>query len=855
MIDAKIGQSEYKTSPDIKMASVLDFFSESFDNYFSRLKLSFSYEAKSLPENFLKKFEKIDKKYIAKLIAQLAKIFIFKLVEKKDYRNPRLMFLNFLLQDFKKMLAVSSVEKELRYIHSIHCFIVNLIHFDQPEILEHLFEFDFFRKYIKELSGHYFSPFLSEKNMFLHALCRDSVQVVKLFQKAGWKISVEDVKIVIEHHAEKSVKLLLDTNTFSDSEKRSFIRHAITKSNLTIPELIEQGSVKKCFAGFGYSLMNANPFPQSPEKFLFHSMVSFYRFNLDLTKIDAAGQLLKECVINFFKTQNSSFKIDQNEVGVNIDEGKASFRVYGSQLAPLRGPDDMREVAACYGKDASRSIETERLYALKKLEIARNLVAGKYDQAYLKKNNLPFPDCKAPKNFKYRFKDLLYIVSQELGKDIEIKREHFQSARTDGFGRLIAGRTKIIFNRYAAGYPFIEAMFNIHSPDVLQTETGYCLLHKGRVITEVSINPISQDLKDMDLSFLSNHLSPEEVEEVKVRNKAIFSLDSNELLQDKQSLRILLYRMLKQAKLFRPQKTSAQEAVCVWLGLIYAYHRLPEDDFFRAISFYVVNEIDLATIKSVYADFLAELSLHSLLGGVLCLHGQQSLEEMQEVEELHRKIFDMDSKVPHDSPALFYNKIAQLLSLTGQLTPMKRITGSALEIWLGTVNIFHKLQLLIPKEIQLDLANILLSRFVRQKLFLHLFHPETLSPAAKTYVEKSKENPGIKHLLRKFKLDDTVAPSEEKLEPIVLSDIECVDAFLQQDLVPHDVVDKQGRDLRTWATQAGRSDIIAHLEEKNSPITKLKLSVHASVTFKYLEWGLPPPEAVQPQRKFQATSP
>ena len=104
---------QLNTSTDIKTTSVLDFFNESFDNYFRKLKLSFVYTdlEQIFKSQILKEFVNIDKKYMAQLISQLAKIWIFKLVAKKDHRNLKLMQLDALLKDLKNELTVSALRR------------------------------------------------------------------------------------------------------------------------------------------------------------------------------------------------------------------------------------------------------------------------------------------------------------------------------------------------------------------------------------------------------------------------------------------------------------------------------------------------------------------------------------------------------------------------------------------------------------------------------------------------------------------------------------------------------------------------------------------------------------------------
>jgi hypothetical protein len=869
MIGEKMKWAEPKIPSDIKTPSVLNFLSEGIENYFSKLKFSFYYENLNtigMPPELIEQLKKIDQKYIVLLIAELAKISIFKLFEKKSYRNSRLMVLSALLKDLSIEFSVSS-EKKLQNTYSLHCFIFSLIHFDQPEILAHLFKFDFFRAYIKELKPALFNPDFDAENMFVHALCRNSIQVIKIFQEAGWKASVEDVKMAISYHAEKSIEYLLGTNTYDRKEKIIFVTFAISKSNLIIPELIEPGANKKFFLNYGFNLIgSSNPWKEEREKYLFYGMLALYRFNLDIAKTDEAGQSLEECVRQFvtehsefkkFANEHPEFKMNAEDVSTTLNYAKTSYRIYASQLAPgMRGSDEQKELLAFYQKTEKFDFEKERQYALTKAEIAKKLACRGYDQDYLKKNNLPFPNYAPPKNFKYKVKDLLWIVCKELGQYIGNKDS--PSARSIQKLNKSTG-TPVCFNRYAPGFHFIEAMLNIDDEsDIIQTETGYGVLHKKKIISEVTINPANQDLKDADFSFLKSDLSPEALEEVKIKNKAIFELDSKELRKDQKPLTRLLHDMLKKARLFQPipdpqieasrqMVLTAQAMLIRWLALIYNYHHLSSDDYYQALSFFIIQGIPPESLKSLIPDAFYKASLHYLRSGFMCLHGQQSLEEMKEIEELNREIFDMDSEIANSQPELFYGKIAEFLALTGQLTPIPRLTGSALEIWLAAVHIHHRLNLIIIKKIQLDLFDILVSKSIAKKLFLHLFHPETLSDAARKYVETSKKDPKIQRLLAKFKLNETPIP-EEKFEPIVLSELECLDEFLKQDLIPHNAVDKQGQDLRKWAAAHGRTDISDHLKEKNpqnSPTPKTKQSVHPSITFKYLQWGLEPPQINQ----------
>ncbi len=185
-----------------------------------------------------------------------------------------------------------------------------------------------------------------------------------------------------------------------------------------------------------------------------------------------------------------------------------------------------------------------------------------------------------------------------------------------------------------------------------------------------------------------------------------------------------------------------------------------------------------------------------------CDHGSCPLNRvLPKIQKLHQEIGLMDSKSIQKDPALFYQKIAQVLSLTGKLTIYRRGTGRLVETWLGYVHLKKGFSLIpILKKVQLDVLNIALPEEIEDKLLLYFFKFDSLSKEVQQYVTDLNKKPEINELLQEFKL----GPYEKRIIsdkglPMILSDEKIINNFLNFSFIKSDSRDRAGENLLTWA--------------------------------------------------------
>ena len=184
-----------------------------------------------------------------------------------------------------------------------------------------------------------------------------------------------------------------------------------------------------------------------------------------------------------------------------------------------------------------------------------------------------------------------------------------------------------------------------------------------------------------------------------------------------------------------------------------------------------------------------------------CNHGAGPLDKMlPKIRELHQELGRMDSKMIEENPALFCQKIAQVLSHTGKLTIFRRGTGRLVETWLGYVFLkkgFSRIPLL--KKIQLDVLNIALPQEIEEKLLLYFFKLESLPKCIQQYITELNKQPEMDTLLQEFNLGPYQKLTiSTKKPPILLSDEKIIDNFLNYSFIKSNSRDRSGENLLTW---------------------------------------------------------
>lgn len=123
-----------------------------------------------------------------------------------------------------------------------------------------------------------------------------------------------------------------------------------------------------------------------------------------------------------------------------------------------------------------------------------------------------------------------------------------------------------------------------------------------------------------------------------------------------------------------------------------------------------------------------------------------------DIEKLHQLLINMRKDDIEKNPKIFYDRVATILWLLGNLTPLKRGTGRIVEQYLGFIHYYHKLPIPVSeREFQLDCRNITFPLEEYKKIFLHFFEPASLSPSALKYRERNAIDPSISHYVNIFR--------------------------------------------------------------------------------------------------------
>lgn len=137
----------------------------------------------------------------------------------------------------------------------------------------------------------------------------------------------------------------------------------------------------------------------------------------------------------------------------------------------------------------------------------------------------------------------------------------------------------------------------------------------------------------------------------------------------------------------------------------------------------------------------------------------------QEMEKIHKSIFEMDSKKIPENPKEFYDQIITLIWLMGNLTPMCRGTGRYVEQILALAHHFHHLPIPVLKPgFQLDCLNITMPLEIYKKTFLHFMEFDSLMPSAKKLVEQPVDSALSKDFLSLIEINN----SPNKESPAIL---------------------------------------------------------------------------------------
>ncbi len=200
-------------------------------------------------------------------------------------------------------------------------------------------------------------------------------------------------------------------------------------------------------------------------------------------------------------------------------------------------------------------------------------------------------------------------------------------------------------------------------------------------------------------------------------------------------------------------------------------------------------------------------------GSYYCYHARAENVQLKiaEIGKIHTEICQMDSKEIMKDPKIFLTKVAQVLSLTGKLTPYWRGTGCLVETWLAYIHERFEFSRPILRKIQLDCINISIPTSIEEQLLFFYFKFDSLPEFTQKYLLERSQEPDMDALLSHYRLGKYEGRIFEESKSDFLSDGEIIENFLDQEFIPINLTDSNGNNLLMWAAANNKPEFVKSL--------------------------------------------